>query len=112
PGAHVSALSSLSAEEQALLREWSGSSSVDGLAAEPLHRGFERQAALRPDATAVLSAAGSLTYAELDARASAVARALRAAGAGPERTVAVLLEPSIDAVVALMGVLKSGAAYL
>ncbi|MFL5383053.1 MAG: amino acid adenylation domain-containing protein [Longimicrobiaceae bacterium] len=113
PGTRVSALSHLPAEEQALLREWSGSSSsLEAPADEPLHRRIERQAARRPDAIAVLSTTGSLTCAELDARASAVARALRAAGAGPECTVAVLMEPSIDAVAALLGVLKSGAAYL
>ncbi|HEV7590472.1 MAG TPA: amino acid adenylation domain-containing protein, partial [Longimicrobium sp.] len=111
PGARVSDLVSLPEDERRLVREWSGAGGAE-LPAEPLHRGFERQAALRPDAPAVVSATGSLPYAELDARASSVARALRAAGAGPERTVAVLLDPSADAVVALLGVLKSGAAYL
>ncbi|HVG44288.1 MAG TPA: amino acid adenylation domain-containing protein, partial [Longimicrobium sp.] len=112
PDARVSTLSSLPGEERRQLRAWSAVAPREA-AGEAPHRRFERQAARRPEAVAVLSAAGaSLTYAELDARASAVARALRAAGAGPERTVAVLLEPSPEAVVALLGVLKAGAAYL
>jgi amino acid adenylation domain-containing protein/non-ribosomal peptide synthase protein (TIGR01720 family) len=111
PGARVSDLVSLPEDERRLVREWSGVGGAS-LPAEPLHRRFERQAALRPDAPAVVSTERTLTYAELDARASAVARALRGAGAGPERTVAVLLDPSPEAVVALLGVLKAGAAYL
>ncbi|WP_347814612.1 amino acid adenylation domain-containing protein [Streptomyces sp. Tu 3180] len=70
------------------------------------------QTARTPDATAVVFEDVTLTYAELDRRAEALARRLRARGAGPERFVAVAVERSADLVVALLGVLKSGAAYL
>ena len=53
-----------------------------------------------------------LTYRELDARSSALAAAIAAAGAGPERTVALLLERSVDLVVATLAVVKAGAAYV
>ncbi|MFJ4978448.1 amino acid adenylation domain-containing protein [Streptomyces coeruleorubidus] len=70
------------------------------------------QAARTPDATAVLSESGSLTYAELDARSNQLARHLIEAGAGPEKVVALALPRSPEAVIAVLGVLKSGAAYL
>ncbi|MEU9118451.1 amino acid adenylation domain-containing protein [Streptomyces sp. NPDC048506] len=73
---------------------------------------FAARAAATPDATAVHAASGSLSYAELDARSNQLARHLVEAGAGPETTVAIALPRSPEAVVAMLGVLKSGAAYL
>ncbi|HEX7241707.1 MAG TPA: amino acid adenylation domain-containing protein, partial [Longimicrobiaceae bacterium] len=73
---------------------------------------FTEQAARTPDAVALVSGDEVLTYAELGARAAAVAARLRAAGAGPERLVGVFMERSAERVAALLGVLESGAAYL
>ncbi|MFD8815940.1 amino acid adenylation domain-containing protein, partial [Streptomyces sp. NPDC059627] len=70
------------------------------------------QTARTPDATAVVYEGTTLTYAELDARAEALARRLRARGAAPDRFVAVAVPRSAELMVALLGVLKSGAAYL
>ncbi len=70
------------------------------------------QTARTPDATAVVFADTTLTYAELDARAERLARRLRARGAGPEQFVAVAVPRSAELMVALLGVLKSGAGYL
>ncbi|QKW26034.1 non-ribosomal peptide synthase/polyketide synthase [Streptomyces seoulensis] len=70
------------------------------------------QSARTPGATAVVYGDTALTYAQLDARAAALARRLRAAGAGPEKFVAVAVPRSAELMVALLGVLKSGAAYL
>lgn len=53
-----------------------------------------------------------LTYAELNARAEKLARHLVSLGAGPEVRVAVCLERSLEMVVALLGVLKAGSAYV
>ncbi len=74
----------------------------------PLHELVERVADAHPGATAV----GSLGYAELDRRANQVAHWLLARGVRPQEPVGVLLERRPDLVVALLGVLKAGAAYL
>ncbi|MFD0971700.1 non-ribosomal peptide synthetase [Plantactinospora endophytica] len=73
---------------------------------------IERQVARTPYADAVLFEGERLSYAELDARATRLAALLLDHGAGPERFVGVALPRSADLVVALVAVLKSGAAYL
>ncbi|AYG85127.1 Tyrocidine synthase 3 [Streptomyces hundungensis] len=69
-------------------------------------------AARTPLAVAVRDADTSLTYAELDARADAVAHLVRERGAGREDQVALAIPASVDGVVAMLGVLRAGAAYL
>nr|WP_320443225.1 condensation domain-containing protein [Rhodococcus opacus] len=64
------------------------------------------------DAVALHSAEGTLTYGELDRRSNQVARALIARGAGPETPVAVAVPRSVESVVALWAVAKTGAAYV
>ncbi|MFJ8312134.1 MULTISPECIES: amino acid adenylation domain-containing protein [unclassified Streptomyces] len=73
---------------------------------------FERQAALTPDAVAVVFEETSLTYRELDGRANTLARELVARGAGPEKVVGLALPRSADLVVAMLAIVKSGAGYL
>lgn len=73
---------------------------------------FAEQAARTPDATAVVFEGASMTYRELDLRATRLAHALRARGAGPGGVVAVALPRSLDLVVTLYAVHKAGAAYL
>ena len=80
------------------------------LPAETAAELFAAQAARTPEATALVFGGESLTYAELDARATTLARALLARGAGPERVVAVALPRSADMVTALLAVLETGAA--
>ncbi|WP_018788712.1 non-ribosomal peptide synthetase [Micromonospora sp. CNB394] len=73
---------------------------------------FEAQVRRSPDAVALIDGATRYTYAELDARANRVARALRERGAGPEQIVLVRLPRGADLVVAELAVAKAGAAYL
>jgi amino acid adenylation domain-containing protein len=73
---------------------------------------FERQAGATPDAHAVVCGATTVTYAEVNARANQLAHHLITLGAGPEKVVAVALPRSVQLVIAILGVTKTGAAYL
>ncbi|MEU3087101.1 amino acid adenylation domain-containing protein [Streptomyces massasporeus] len=73
---------------------------------------FAAQAAATPDAPALTADGTTWSYRELDERSNRLARALIARGIGPEDVVAVALPRSADLVLALLGVLKSGAAYV
>ncbi|MEI5102634.1 condensation domain-containing protein [Streptomyces sp. PmtG] len=73
---------------------------------------FEEQVRAAPDAPAVLTADTTVSYRVLDARAERLARHLRGLGVGPETPVGVCLERSVDLLVAVLGTLKAGGAYL
>ncbi|MFD2168469.1 amino acid adenylation domain-containing protein [Tumebacillus lipolyticus] len=79
---------------------------------ELLHTLFDKQAVKTPERTAIVSAAGTMSYAELDRRANRVAHLLRDLGAQPNRLVAVAMEKGWEQVVAVLGILRAGAAYL
>jgi amino acid adenylation domain-containing protein len=79
---------------------------------ECVHHRFERQVERTPHEIAVISNGVSLTYAELNGRANAVAERLIAMGGGPDVLVALCMERSADMLVGLLGILKAGAAYL
>ncbi|MFE9727906.1 amino acid adenylation domain-containing protein [Streptomyces sp. NPDC005794] len=114
PAAPAGTLDLLGADERARLLDW-------GTGAEPEDAPrtyvelFEEQVARTPDAPAVTSPAGTLTYAELNRRANGVARWLadRTEGVGGAEIYVGVLAPRRPEVLAvLLGVLKSGAAYV
>ena len=72
----------------------------------------EAQAARTPNATAVVCGSERASYAEVNARANRLAHELVANAIGPEDIVGLALPRSVDLVIALLGVLKAGAAYL
>ncbi|WP_405770063.1 non-ribosomal peptide synthetase [Streptomyces sp. NBC_01538] len=73
---------------------------------------FAEQAALTPDHPALIAGGLELTYSELDRQVSSLANALIRHGAGPERIVGIKLPRSVELVVAILAVLRTGAAYL
>ena len=77
-----------------------------------LQSGFLRQVALRPQATAVVTPERKLTYAELHREADRLGQYLRKLGVTPNTLVAVVLDKGWQQVVATLGVLLAGAAYL
>ncbi|GAA0469940.1 hypothetical protein Ade02nite_32980 [Paractinoplanes deccanensis] len=97
-------------EREAATSRWQGVRRE--VAPRTLARLFADQVAERPDAVAVEDGDRALTYRELNALANGLAHRLLAAGARPERVVAVRLPRSADLIVALLAVAKTGAAYL
>jgi len=73
---------------------------------------FERQAARTPDAIAVVCENQSLSYAELNRRANRLAHHLIALGVAVENLVGLCMERSLELIIAVLGVLKAGAAYV
>jgi amino acid adenylation domain-containing protein len=112
PGTRLSTLELLTEAERAqLLREWNDRR-ADSPASLTLDRRLALQAARTPDALALVFEGRRLTWRELDERCSRLARHLRRQGVGPESIVALLLDRSVELVVAILGVLRAGGAYL
>jgi amino acid adenylation domain-containing protein len=111
PEQRVSTLPILTARERSgLLVDWNATErSYDGRC---VHELFAEHAALTPDALAAVSEHASLTYGELDRRSNQLARELSLIGVAPGSLVGICAERSAEVVVALLGVLKSGAAYV
>ncbi|MFG2548305.1 condensation domain-containing protein, partial [Streptomyces sp. NPDC048594] len=98
------------AGRERVLVEWNDTDRV--VPEETVVELFERQVARDPDALAVVCGEEALSYGELDERASRLAGVLRGRGVGAESLVGVLLERSVDLVVALLAVWKAGGAYV
>ncbi|MEV4298514.1 non-ribosomal peptide synthetase/MFS transporter [Microbispora rosea] len=119
PDARVSGLEVLPAAERDRVLGFAGAAPGAGApaadafgGASSLHEVIAAQAARTPSATAVVCGGEALTYAELDAAADRLARRLRGLGVRRDDRVAICLEQSTGLAVAVLGVLKAGAAYL
>jgi len=99
------------AERRHLLVDWN-ETQAPYPADRCLHHLVEDQVDRTPQATAAVAGDGSCSYAELDSRANQLAHHLRRIGVGPDVPVGILVERSLDLVVALLGTLKAGGAYL
>ncbi|EGX55941.1 aminoadipate-semialdehyde dehydrogenase large subunit [Streptomyces zinciresistens K42] len=111
PDRPLSDLSLLSAPDRERLSAWNATATAH-TGSRLLHELVGRAAAATPDAVALTSSSAELTYASMDARAESLAARLAGLGAGPESLVGVLADRSVHTMVALLGVLKSGAAYV
>ncbi|BBH40643.1 McnC protein [Microcystis viridis NIES-102] len=98
-------------EEYQLLEVWN-ETKADYSYNKCIHQLIEEQAARTPDAVAVVFENQQLTYAELNSRANQLAHYLRSLGVETEVIVGLCVERSLDMIVALIGILKAGAAYL
>ncbi|HEV2864152.1 MAG TPA: amino acid adenylation domain-containing protein [Pyrinomonadaceae bacterium] len=112
PGAAVSNLRVLTEAQSRRLLEDFNRTETAFPADQCLHQLFERQAEQTPDHVALDADGLRLTYAELNARANRLARHLRSLGVRPGEVVGICLRRSTEMVVALLGVLKAGAAYV
>ncbi|MFJ1680705.1 amino acid adenylation domain-containing protein [Streptomyces sp. NPDC088251] len=98
------------AERHRLLTTWNDT--ADEVSEETLPALFEAQVALTPHHPAVVFGDTVLSYADVNTAANRLARLLAARGAGPEEVVALALPRSVDLVIAMYAVTKTGAAYL
>ncbi len=98
-------------EKRQLLKDWNRTSQPYP-DRECVHDLFACQAQHAPDAIAVASSGEYVTYGELDRRSNQLARYLRKLSAGPDQLVGICMERGAEMLVALLGVLKAGAAYL
>ncbi|MBV9110153.1 MAG: AMP-binding protein, partial [Gemmatimonadetes bacterium] len=111
PEVRVSRLRMLGAAEERDVLALAGGAPASPRAAT-IHALVAEQARTRPDAPAIVHGARTVTYAELDAAANRVTRALRERGVRPQDHVAVVMDRSADAAVAALGAMKAGAAYV
>ncbi|MFF8700631.1 amino acid adenylation domain-containing protein [Streptomyces albidoflavus] len=112
PARPVSAVPMLAeGERERVVREWAG---TEGVAPWPgtLHSQVAERAAEHPDTIAVVCGEDALTYGELDRSANQLAHHLISLGAGPGHLVGLSVERSTDMAVGLLGIMKTGAAYL
>jgi amino acid adenylation domain-containing protein len=99
-------------ERERLLSEWNQTQAIDHQGQRCVHELFEQAARREPLAAAIVGASGEVSYGELNRRANQLARHLAKLGIEPEMRVGVLFERSVEMVVALLAVLKAGAAYV
>lgn len=112
PDAPIAGLPLLSAAERAqLVVEWN-QTQAEFPRERGIHKLVQAQAREMPDAIAAVFGKQSLTYRELNAQANQLAHALHKRGVRPDTRVGICLERSLDMLVAILGVLKAGGAYL
>ncbi|HUM03006.1 MAG TPA: condensation domain-containing protein, partial [Thermoanaerobaculia bacterium] len=108
PDTRISALPLMTeAERRQVLLEWNRTSR-DYPREKCIQEVFEGQVDRTPNATALVCGAERLTYRQLDGRANQLARFLKKHGVGPDVTVGVHLDRSVEAIVAFLAILKAG----
>ena len=112
PDTRLSEISLLGDTERALLLEQWHETAPPVAASSCVHELIEAQAKRTPGAIAVTHAGRALTYRELDDRSNRLARFLQSRGVRPEARVGLLIDRSIEMAVGILGILKSGGAFV
>lgn len=99
------------AERQMILKTWN-QTAEDFDSEQTIHGAFEAQVEKQSDSIALVFEAREYTYAELNARANAVANKLRELGAIPGSYIGIYIKRSPEMVIAALAIMKSGAAYV
>lgn len=111
PDAHLSDLPILTLDEQQQLQRWNDTAHQFS-STLLVHQLFEQQAALRPNAPALIFEDQELTFSEINSRANQLARHLLSRRLEPEARVGVMLPRTPEALVALLAIFKAGGCYL
>ncbi|NTY62682.1 amino acid adenylation domain-containing protein [Mycolicibacterium sphagni] len=114
PTRPLSSVDVLDAPERDRLETWGNRDALTAPVSTPLTiaEAFAAQAVQTPDAQALTCQGASMTYRDLDAETDRLARVLAASGVGPGKRVALLLPRASEAIVAMLAVVKTGAAYV
>lgn len=113
PEQNINSISILTApERQQIIYDWNKTEVDHGLHDKCVHQLFESQCLLSPDAIAISCGKDGITYQNLNRRANQWAHHLRAMGIGKGDRVGICLQPSINYPLAILAVLKAGAAYI
>ena len=112
PERPIAQLALLRPAEQAQLLAQGNQSQAAFPDSQSVHSLFEAQVERSPAAVALVFAEQQLSYGELNARANQLGHYLRAAGVGPEVLVGLCLERSVEMIVAVLGILKAGGAFV
>ena len=111
PAQQIGKLGLLNQSQQKLLKEWN-QTHREYTQKNCIHRLFESQVELTPDAVAVEQDGQKLTYRQLSDRANQLAHYLQSLGVKPETLVGICIERSLDMIIGLLGVIKAGGAYV
>ncbi|HSL69272.1 MAG TPA: AMP-binding protein, partial [Longimicrobiales bacterium] len=112
PGQRLRSLPLLGADErQQLLVEWNATTRAYA-AEQCIDELFAAQVKRTPEAAAIIFGEQQLTYAELEGRAHQLGHHLQQLGVGAEVKVGVLMERSLEMMIAVLGIVKAGAAYV
>ena len=112
PDAKIANVSLLSEAQQQEVIYTFNATQADYPKDSTIHRLFEKQVAATPDNPAAVFRGHSLSYAELNSRANQLARHLQTLDVGPGKCAALLLDHSLETVIGLLAILKTGAAYV
>lgn len=112
PRQHLDDLQMMSKSERYLVLQAWNDTALGATADKCAHELFSQQVEKTPDSVAVVLGREKLTYAELDRRANQLAHHLKRMGIGPEVSIGVCLERSLEMVVSLLAILKAGGVYI